>query len=90
MKLKQDGTPDRRTGFHAERLKRRTQNPSCDGAHCRFSTGEVRVLPTSCDSNAILCRECYEHEIRFRKERNRDLGTAHRFLLPTWEKLSKP
>lgn len=65
------------------------QNPNCDGAHCTSSVGEVRLLPTSkpCRSNAILCRACYSHEIRWRKERNRELGTSAQFDLPTWESL---
>ena len=63
------------------------QNPNCDGAHCRFSKGDVRVLPTGGDSNIILCRGCYEHEIRWRKERNQKLSRYDRFLLPTWQSL---
>lgn len=62
-------------------------NPNCDGAHCRFSTGEVRVLPTGASSNAILCRDCYEHEIRWRKENNDLRRNDAKALLPTWQTL---
>lgn len=66
-----------------------TQNPHCDGSHCRASTGEVRVLPTGGDSNAILCRACYENEIRFRRERNASVlhPVSTPFDLPAWETL---
>lgn len=62
-------------------------NPNCDGSHCWHSHGEVRVLPAGGSSNLILCRACYEHELSFRRERNRDLGTAFKFELPTWDSL---
>jgi hypothetical protein len=37
------------------------------------------------DANEILCRACFEHEIKYRRERNRELGTFAQFALPTWE-----
>jgi hypothetical protein len=49
--------------------------------------GEVRVLPTGGESNAILCQRCYHREIAFRKERNRELGSAFQFKLPAWDTL---
>lgn len=49
--------------------------------------GQVRVLPTGGDSNAILCRRCFIREIVFRKERNLALSTDCRFDLPAWETL---
>ena len=60
------------------------RNPNCGGSHCAFADGPVRVLPTGGQSNAILCRSCFEHEMRWRKERNRELGTAYQFKLPDW------
>jgi len=67
-----------------------TQNPNCDGAHCRQATGEVRMLPTSAGpegSNAILCATCFDHEILWRAERNRKLEPQNRFPLPSWKEL---
>lgn len=62
-------------------------NPQCDGGHCRTATGKVRVLPLGGGANLILCRVCFEHEISWRRERNRALGTAAQFALPAWEAL---
>lgn len=57
---------------------------NCDGSgpHIR---GEVRVLPTGGDGNSILCRACFDREIRYRRDRNRQLGKDCQFKLPTWE-----
>ncbi len=66
----------------------RPQNNMCDGSHCTSETGEVRLLPTGGDSNAILCRSCHFHEISWRKERNRSLSLDCRFPLPAWEDLA--
>lgn len=63
------------------------KNPNCDNDKCTNPKGEVRVLPTGGDSNAILCNACYLHEMRFRRERNKDLAPANRFKLPEWEAL---
>lgn len=63
------------------------KNPNCDNDKCTSETGEVRVLPTGGDSNAILCHACFNHEISFRKERNRDLSQDCRFRLPSWDSL---
>lgn len=64
-------------------------NPNCDGGHCTSETGQVRVLPTGGDSNAILCRSCYAHEMRFRRERNGSIlhPVAVPFDLPEWDNL---
>jgi len=62
-------------------------NCDCDGSHCQKPDGEVRLLPTGGSSNLILCHACYLHEIRYRKERNRDLGLTFQFSLPRWEDL---
>jgi len=63
-------------------------NPNCDGDHCRSNVGDVRLLPAGGDSNLILCRGCYEHELTWRRSRNRELGTAAQFDLPAWETLT--
>ena len=63
------------------------QNPNCDGSHCVYAIGEVRLLPTGGDSNAILCRHCHNHEMNFRMIRNRELSKENQFKLPSWESL---
>jgi len=62
-------------------------NPNCDGVHCLRTDGEVRVLPTGGGGNAILCRTCFNHELAWRKKRNKDLGEFAQFALPAWEDL---
>lgn len=62
-------------------------NPNCDGSGPCILNGEVRVLPTGGDSNAILCLLCYRREIAYRKERNRELSPECAFKLPAWDTL---
>jgi hypothetical protein len=61
-------------------------NNNCDGDNCQSATGEVRVLPYGGGGNLIVCRACYEHEMAFRKERNREAWSP--FDLPAWESLA--
>lgn len=63
------------------------KNPNCDGDQCRKITGEIRVLPTGKDGNALLCRHCFKHELAFRRERNRELDHDCQFELPAWDSL---
>lgn len=65
----------------------RITNPNCDGAKCVFQHGQVRKLPTGGSSNAILCRACFERELVWRRERNRELEKSAQFDLPKWEEL---
>lgn len=62
-------------------------NPNCDGSGPHILNGQVRVLPTGGDSNAILCKLCYRREIAFRRDRNKELGKDAQFKLPAWEEL---
>ena len=62
-------------------------NPNCDGGKCISETGEVRLLPHGEDSNLILCHDCFNHEINYRKARNRELADWAQFNLPTWDSL---
>lgn len=62
-------------------------NPNCDGSGPCLS-GPVRVLPTGGDSNAILCWSCFNREIAFRIERNRELSENCKFDLPEWGSLA--
>lgn len=63
------------------------KNFGCDGGHCVRSAGETRVLPIGGGGNLILCRACYAYELAWRAERNRELGSAAQFDLPSWESL---
>jgi hypothetical protein len=63
------------------------KNNNCDNDKCTDSKGEVRVLPTGGEGNAILCRACFRHELRFRMERNRELCPENQFDLPSWQDL---
>ena len=60
---------------------------NCGGAHCTTNIGEVRTLPTGGDTNAILCFSCYSHEIKWRKERNKELAEFAKFDIPLWNQL---
>lgn len=65
------------------------KNWNCDNEHCTDAQGEIRVLPTTpgpYGGNALLCRACYEYEMRFRRSRNAELGTQA-FDLPAWDTL---
>jgi hypothetical protein len=62
------------------------ENPMCGGNGPHSISQEVRVLPTSSMSNAIVCRLCFAREILFRKEENAIHGKNH-FETPEWEAL---
>lgn len=64
-------------------------NWNCDGSgpHSTGKFGEVRVLPTGGDSNAILCRACFCREMDYRRERNQELAPDCQFKLPRWDDL---
>ena len=67
-----------------------TTNPNCCGGVCTCDTGEVRVLPIGSDPNhgiLTLCRDCYMHEMNYRRERNKKLGKDFQYKLPSWESL---
>ena len=64
-------------------------NNRCGGGHCQNAEGEVRWLPTGGDSNAILCRACFEHEMNYRRDRNRELAPECAYALPRWEDLKR-
>lgn len=60
-------------------------NPNCDGGRCQNDSGEVRLLPTVGGGNLILCRACYQYEIAYRRDRNRELAASAQFALPFWD-----
>lgn len=45
--------------------------PGCDADLCTTDSGELRVLPTGGEGNAILCRACFNYEMRFRRDFNK-------------------
>ena len=57
-------------------------NPRCDKQLGICVEGEVRLLPTGGDSNVIVCKSCYQHEIDWRASMN-----APEQQLPAWESL---
>lgn len=64
-------------------------NPNCDGSGPHHGQ-QVRVLPVTKGpngSNAILCWNCFLNELRWRKERNKDLAKDCQFDLPRWHSL---
>jgi hypothetical protein len=62
-------------------------NVNCDGAG-PHKAGQVRVLSTGGDGNLILCRYCFNREIAFRRDRNRELPVENRWDVEiTWDSL---
>jgi hypothetical protein len=66
----------------------KVQNPMCDGSHCVFPDGEVRVYPlgekgTLC-GNLILCSACFRAENAYRVLRARETGKPENFPLVSW------
>ena len=62
-------------------------NSNCDGDKCQ-AAGEVRTLPVDGQSNAILCRTCFDKELIYRAKRNsKELYDSCKFDLPGWETL---
>jgi hypothetical protein len=47
------------------------KNPMCDGNHCRYEHGEVRVYPLGAGGNLILCYYCVEMENAFRYQQGK-------------------
>ena len=63
------------------------KNPNCDNNKCLNSKGQVRVLPSGGESNLILCLNCFNYEMVYRRERNKELSKDCLFKLPKWEDL---
>jgi hypothetical protein len=61
-------------------------NPNCDKGKCLSPNGEVRLLPYP-NGNLILCRHCFEDEIRWRLQRNWELAEWAAYAIPAWEGL---
>ncbi len=65
------------------------QNWNCDGSgpHCGPEVRVLRIGATADQGNMILCRNCFNREIDFRVERNRELAKDCAFQLPAWDSL---
>ncbi len=48
---------------------------------------EIRVLPVGGGGNALVGLKSYRKEMKFRRDRNRELGYAERFEMPSWDSL---
>lgn len=57
---------------------------SCDKGH--QTTSEVRRLPAG-GGAVILCESCWRWEMRYRRDRNKDLHSADKFETPDWREL---
>lgn len=68
-------------------MVKKNKNWNCDGDNCLNSNGEIRVLPTGGGSNLLLCQECFEHEMVYRRARNRELSKDCQFKILKWEEL---
>ena len=64
------------------------KNPNCDNGKCLSATGQVRVLPTGGGGNAILCQSCFNHEMNFRKELNKERKIFVDFDIVRWKDLT--
>lgn len=66
------------------------KNPNCDNDKCWNDHDEVRLLPLGSEpnhGNLILCRACFNYEITYQRQRNRELGKDNQFNIPNWEDL---
>lgn len=68
--------------------QREVHVPGCDGDACASTAGELRSLPTT-HGNAILCRDCFDSEMEYRKDLNEERAAKRLEPLdvPTWESL---
>lgn len=57
----------------------------CDGSHCVNDSGEVRVVPYCDNGNLILCRNCFIHEMNWRREQ---IFLGRKFDIPIWSSLA--
>ena len=65
-------------------------NPGCDGANCTSSKGEIRALPVSTNpdhGNMLLCRSCYDHELKHRRNSNHRRSEDSKYQTPKWNDL---
>lgn len=63
------------------------KNPNCDGGWGENESGEVRRVPLPA-GNANLCRECFDYEMDFRRERNKILSPSEQHPIREWDRLA--
>jgi hypothetical protein len=63
----------------------RIHNPNCDGDHCHFEKGAVRVYPLGAGGNLILCRSCWTHENGYRYDRGVETGEPENWPQVMWD-----
>lgn len=57
----------------------------CDSCGRKFvGSGKVRKLPLSGGGGVYLCKRCWEKEMEWRKERNKELSPGNRFPIRKW------
>ena len=61
-------------------------NNSCDGSDCKSITGIVKYIPLG-GGGLVLCKACYQQEMAWRRERNKELSKENRFDIPAWKSL---
>ena len=67
-------------------MPKRLIDPEC-GGNGSHTGKEVRMLPYT-GGNLILCRSCFNREIAYRRERNKNLSKDARFTTPKWKTLN--
>lgn len=65
-------------------------NPSCDSGMCLRPDGELRVFTVSAVGRLVLCQDCFNKEMTWRKHINELMvraGDHDDFPIPEWTKL---
>jgi len=60
------------------------KNNNCDNDKCIEPHGEIRVYPLGGGANLLLCRSCWAHENRYRKERGCETGQLENWPVLQW------
>lgn len=63
------------------------KNQNCDGAHCSQPHGIIKKLPLGGGANLLLCRSCFDNEMRYRKQRALDTKAPENWKILNWEDL---
>jgi hypothetical protein len=64
----------------------------CEGAHCYDPDGEVRAYPILFNvrcAHVILCRPCWEHQNRHRRQRGKELGCPEHWPTRDWDEAER-
>lgn len=63
------------------------QNPDCCNSLCIKADGEVRILPLGGGANLTLCLNCFNHEMRYRRDRIKEGADPESFKVKQWSEL---